>query len=181
MARGTFGLYLRTPELDGPTASVLTVVYDNLTLWQIGEEHRITEGPIPGEEPAPESTPTPPAEVTIENLPPVDWRPFEEEFDLLGIRIEEVLKPTMALPANFVVFEFEAAKDVGLVAYSAVFIDEMTRVRDVSGVEFTLDPAAPPELYDPAGGWNSGMYGTAQFQLPDDVLRYQSIRLVRDQ
>lgn len=185
--QGVFGLYVRSPQrcfgANCVNPSPVAIAFDNLAVWPIAASEPaplLTPAPtiVPTAAPAPtpEATPTLP---TPDSLP-IDWQPLLEEFDITHLRVEEILEADMAVSAAFVLFEFEAVRDVGQVGYTAAYINVQGKVISASSVEFRPDLRLPSTLYDSLGGWKAGMKGTARFQLPGDMSKVTKIRLVRD-
>lgn len=184
---GMFGLYVRSPQrcfgANCVNPSPVAIAFDNLAVWPIAASKPAplltpasTVAPTAAPAPTPEATPTLP---TPDSLP-IDWQPLLEEFDITHLRVEEILEADMAAPAAFVLFEFEAVRDVGQAGYTAAFINVQGKVISASSVEFRPDLRLPSTLYDSLGGWKAGMKGTARFQLPGDMSKVTKIRLVRD-
>lgn len=187
LEQGAFGLYVRAPQRrclgwDCVNPSPAAIAFDNLAIWSIESPQ-----PLPAWTAAPTPVPTalPPAPATptlpVPDLLPIDWQPLREEFDITHLRTEEILEANMALPAVFVLFEFEAVRDVGQVAYTAAFINAQGKVISAALVEFRPDPTLPYTLYDSLGGWRAGVRGTARFRLMADMSKVVKIRFVRDQ
>jgi hypothetical protein len=181
LSHGAIGLYVRAPErtctgLTCMNPSGIAIAFDNLALWPITQPVQIDDnapGPLPS--PTPE-----PAPLTLESLN-IDWQPLAEEFDITNVRLEESLDVASVNPVTAVVFDFEAVRDVGLVGYTAVFLNDQGKSKTASSVEFNPDFDHSAAFYDLLGGWNAGMRGTAHFNLPEKATTYVLIRLVRNQ
>jgi hypothetical protein len=191
LASGAFGLAARSPRrqcfgLDCVNPSPAAIAFDNVAVRTAPQELP-GAGPVPAETPpAIEATPTATATPAGEGLPPtpdslsIDWSSLHEEFNISNLRVEEVLEANMAVPALFVLFEFEAVRDVGLVDYVAAFINVQNKVISAASVEFRPDLTQPSVYYDALGGWKAGVRGSARFRLLDDMSKAARIRLVRN-
>ena len=165
----------------------VAIAFDNLAIWSVDAPASApSQTPAPTAAPGPTATAAPgPTATATPSLPApdslsIDWQPLLEEFDMTNLRVEEILEANMAIPATFVLFEFEAVRDVGQVAYIAVFINLQGKVISAASVEFRPNLTLPSTFYDALGGWNAGMRGSARFRLLDDMSKVERIRLVRD-
>jgi len=190
LVNGALGLAARSPQrqcsgLDCMNPSPAAIAFDNVA---VRAAPAMLPGPVPQPSASPTAAPSPPALATPtgEGLLPspaslnIDWSALHEEFDVRNLRVEEVLEASMAVPALFVLFEFEAVRDVGLVDYTAAFINAQGKVISASSVEFRPDLTAPAAYYDTLGGWKAGMRGSARFRLLDDMSKSARVRLVRN-
>lgn len=185
LASGALGLAARSPQrqcsgLDCVNPAPAAIAFDNVAV-------RAAPVALPGPVPLPAATPTAVATPADKGLPPtvdslnIDWSALHEEFDIRNLRVEEVLEASMAVPALFVLFEFEAVRDVGLVDYTAAFINAQGKVISAASVEFRPDLSQPAAYYDALGGWKAGMRGSGRFRLLDELSKTARVRLVRNQ